>query len=582
MERISKCKAKNERQGENEMYEKFDLQKSAKLALNYITSMVDPNIDNLPYWLIIPHKKPAEAAHCRVDDAELVASWYQAISCLRRILKTDEGAEVEASFKRHLMKSWGEHGLRFHEDYPWSCTNHSSFHEMAYVLAALNQMLQDDPNNTEAEQRSYHLVRGMRSLVIERKVRTFWSGDSDEEEPLYEFPNDVYLRDKGFDLSRHTGRGEQPIRNGMMLHALVRRYELSGDEVALDLASGLANFLLGPSRYFNYKMEFFGHVHSAGWVASGLVALGRVTQTPRYVEKGRKIYEYIRSLSSSFGWVPEYAQWRPQEEEFCETCCIKDMIECAYELTKVGYPEYWYDIDRFIRNQLIENQLKNADFVIADNTLPDHNGITYHDLDKRIVGGFSGGTLPNSFSLSKFRSIAGCCVGMAPVAMAIVWDNAIIFENGALIVNMPLDKSIPAADISTDYPNTGCIKIKVRQRCHLKVRKYPYMENLRATLDGETIEWTFENGMFVFHDVPCDGEITIVHSMETREVKEFVRGTEYTVFWRGSDVVDMLPRGEHVRMYQRDLSIPKYYPGPEDVAYSGAVNYGPTQQKTEE
>ena len=39
-----------------------------------------------------------------------------------------------------------------------------------------------------------------------------------------------------------------------------------------------------------------------------------------------------------------------------------------------------------------------------------------------------------------------------------------------------------------------------------------------------------------------------------------------------------MPRGEHVRLYQRDLSKPKYYPTPEDVAYTGAANYGPTQQ----
>lgn len=70
-----------------------------------------------------------------------------------------------------------------------------------------------------------------------------------------------------------------------MLHSLVRRYEIAGDEVALDLATGIANHLLGPSRYFNYKMEFFGHVHSAGWVASGLVRLGRIIGNQRYRRK---------------------------------------------------------------------------------------------------------------------------------------------------------------------------------------------------------------------------------------------------------------------------------------------------------
>lgn len=47
---------------------------------------------------------------------------------------------------------------------------------MGYILPALNRMLENDPGDKEAESRAAGLVRGMRSLVIERKVRTFWSG----------------------------------------------------------------------------------------------------------------------------------------------------------------------------------------------------------------------------------------------------------------------------------------------------------------------------------------------------------------------------------------------------------------------
>ena len=546
----------------NRRYEKFDLTQSARLVLGYMTSMVDPAYDNLPYWLVLPHKKPAEAAHCRVDDAELVGSWYEGIDCARKVLGTQEGADVQASFRRHVLKSWGAHGLRFHEDYPWSNTNHSSFHEMGYILPALNKMIENDPGDAEAERRASELVRGLRSLVIERKVRTFWAGDFTHEEPIYEFPNDVYLREGGFDLTRHTGRGEQPIRNAIMLRALVKRYELTGDEVALDLARGLANFLLGASRYFNYRMEFFGHVHSAGWVASGLTALGRVTGEGEYIQKGKAIYDYIRSISSSFGWVPEYAQWHPMEEEHCETCCIKDMIECAFELTRVGYSEYWNDFNLFARNQLMENQIKNADYVVADNSLPDGEGITYRDIGKRMLGGFTGGSLPNSISLSKFRSIAGCCVGTAPVALKLVWENAVVCEGDTITVNIPLDKDF----VRTSYPDEGRIEVTAPYDCTIRIRMYPYMGD-------------FSGEFKIFENVRAGETAVFTHAIETTEKKEHVRGMDLTVLWRGCDVVDILPHGEHLRLYQRDLSVPKDYPTADEVAYTGAANYGPTQQK---
>ena len=561
------------------MYETFDLKKSVELIHHYITHMVDEAQDNLPYWLLLPNKKPAEAAHCRVDDAELVGSWYEGLTCAMRVLGTDAGDAVKQSLRRHLMKSWGEHGLRFCEPYPWTHTVHASFHEMGYILPALNLITEEYPDDEEAERRTSELIRGMRSLVIERKVRTFWSGDYNETEPIYEFPNDVYLKEGGFDLTRHTGRGEQPIRNALMLPALVRRYELKQDEVALDLARGLANFVLGPSRYFNYKMEFFGHVHSAAWFAYGLIYLGRLTKEDRYIEKGKAIYDYIRSISSDFGWVPEYAQWHPMEEEHCETCCVRDMIIAAHELTRCGFEQYWNDINLFTRNQLMENQVRYTGYVTCDNTLPDGNGITYRDIDKRMVGGFTGGSEPNSISLTRFRSIAGCCVGTAPTALKLAWDTAVTNENGVWVVNIPCARETEQIKMESDLPNEGRIRLTAKTYCRAGFRVYDWMgDDLTVAVNGAPVQ-PERNGAILFTALQSGDVLELRFPLQTVAKKEHVRGTDYNVYWRGCDVVDLTPRGEHVRLYQRDLSQPRYYPKPEDVVYTGAANMGPTQQK---
>ena len=560
------------------MYERFDPVESARLVHHYITNMVDPAYDYLPYWLLLPNKKPAEAAHCRVDDAELVGSWYEGLTYAMRMLGTTEGEEVRAGLRRHLMKSWGEHGLRFCEKYPWTHTVHSSFHEMGYILPAINLLTAEYPDDAEAEKRASELVRGMRELVIERKVRTFWSGDSPETEPVYEFPNDVYLKEGGFDLTRHTGRGEQPIRNAVSLLALVNRYELKGDEVALDLARGIANHVLGVSRYFNYRMEFFGHVHSAVWFACGLIKLGRLTKDERYIEKGKGIYDYVLSLSSSFGWVPEYAQWHPMEEEHCETCCIKDMIVGADELIKCGYYEYMNVMNMFARNQLIENQVRYAGYVVCDKSLPDGNGITYRDIDKRMIGGFTGGSEPNSISLTRFRSIAGCCVGTAPVALATVWDNVITERSGILTVNIQCDRETEELSLKSYIPNEGRIVLTAKKDCRAGFAYYEWMGKPDFTLGGAPARPDRAADGIYYADLRKGDEFALLFDISTKQKTETVRGTEFTLYMRGPDVVDMTPRGAHVRLWQRDLSVPKYYPRPEDVEYTGGANYGPTQQ----
>ena len=561
-------------------YDQYDLIKDARLALNYIDGMTDRKYDYLPFWLTLPHKKPAEAEHCRVDDAELVGSWFEAVDSIIGILgKQGASEELHNGLRAQVLSCWGEHGLRFHKKYPWTHTMHSSFHEMGYILPALNRMVKNDKGDAEAEKRASELVRGMRSLVIERKVRTFWSGDSYEKAAVYEFPNDVYLMDGGFDLTRHTGRGEQCIRNSVMLHALVDRYVIAGDEVALDLAQGIANYLLGPARYFNYKYEYFGHVHSNAWVAAGLIYLGRITGNEKYLNAGEGIYKYTRSLSSSYGWVPEYAQWHAPDEEHCETCCIKDMILCAHELILCGKNEYWNDLNLFGRNHLSENQIKYTGYVLTDNSKDDENGHTFRDLDKRLLGGYTGGSEPNSISLVRFRSIAGCCVGTGPIALGILWDNVATGENGTLTVNVHTTKSTDTWSLSHEMPDNGKIRLELKVPMNIGFRLYDWMgKDVRLLVNGKESVCRIENGVIYADGLKASDIAELVFPIETVEKKEFFAGKEYTEFWRGGDLVDLLPRGEHVRLYQRDLSRPKVYPLPEDIEFTGAPDKGPTQQ----
>ena len=559
-------------------YQQYNLTEDAKRVFSYINNMTDRNYDYLPFWLVVPHKKPAEAEHCKVDDAELVGSWFEAVDSLEGILgKTEVSRELYEGFRAQLLESWGEHGLRFHKKHPWTHTIHSSFHEMGYILPALNRLVRNNPDDKDVEMRAANLVRGMRSLVIERRVRSFWSGDSVEKEPLYEFPNDIYVKDRGFDFSHHTGRGEQAIRNAVCMHALVDRYVDTHDECALELAIGLANHLLGPSRYFNYKMEFFGHVHSSVWIAAGLVYLGRVIGEERYIKAGIGIYSYVKSLSSEFGWVPEFAQWKPQSEEHCETCVLKDMILCCEELIKCGYSEYWNDMNLIARNQMTENQVKYTGYVVSDDTLPDADGKTYHHLAERIIGGYTGGSEPNSISINRFRSIAGCCVGTAPIALGILWKNTVTENDGVLAVNIHTEKETEDYSLTHLMPDEGKITLTLKKDAKAGFRIYPWMGEVTLKKNGAAADSFKTDDGVLYTEALAGDSLTLEFEIETVVKKEFFAGREYTEYWRGGDLIDIEPRGEHIRLYQRDNEKEKYYPLPEDVTFTGTSDRGPTQ-----
>ncbi len=562
-------------------YEQYDLKADALRVFHYIDGMTDRAYDFLPFWLVKPHKKPAEAEHCRVDDAELVGSWFEAVDSLKGILGDNETlSSLYQGFRRRVLSSWGDKGLRYHEPYPWTHTMHASFHEMGYILPALNRMLRNDPRDTEAEERARELVAGMRSLVIERQVKTFWSGDSYLSHKCYEFPNDVYLMDGGFDLTRFTGRGDPEIRNGVILHALADRYALTGDAVALDLAEGLAYNIIQYSRFFTYDYRYHGHVHSVLWIAAGLLYLSRLTHNEKFFTAGRRIYQNTRREVTAFGWVPEYLGWNPRAKEHCETCCIKSMILCMDELIKCGEELHWDDMNKFARNQLTENQIKYTGYVVTDDSLEDKDGKTYRHLDKRILGGYTGGAEVNSISLTRFRSIAGCCVGTAPIALGILWSYVACDREGILTVNLHTEKETDAWHLTHSLPDRGHLRLELKRDTPAAgFRRYEWMgKEIQLRLNDRVITPLEQNGILYARDLSAKDVLELCFPLETVVMTETFDTETYTEYWRGADMVDLLPRGDHIRLYQRDKTIPKYYPTAADLEYTGDFQKGPTKQ----
>jgi hypothetical protein len=534
----------------NEDY-RFDLMEHQKLCLNYLTRMVDPKLDNLPYWRLGFTSHPAFARHCRVDDAELVASWGEALIKVRQMLGCDEGKDVEASFKRHVMNSWGESGLRYHEPHPWSKTIFCNIHEMSYVLSVLATWY-EQTGEKEVLARGKGLVQALRRIAVFRKEINFWSGDFPQPRNSAFFPYDNYYKGTGYEPTRWTGRGEEAIRNGMVIEPLVRWYDVAGDEAALDLAEGLINHLLYESRRINYKGEFFGHVHSMIWLTGGIVRLAVIKDDQALLEKGRAIFEYVKRQSSSFGWVPEYVGWHDPRDEYCETCCIKDMIETAHYLVKAGYREYLDLIDTYARNHLAESQIKNADFLEVDNSLPDTEEMTYRDLDKRAVGGFSGGSEPNSISLTRFRSIAGCCVGTAPQAFWRVWKTAVQTSGKNVLVELPVNIDHKMCSVKTGYPRQGTIELAVREDCNLMVRIPSWGGTAVAlTVDDTPFPVVRRKDYILLENMKKGRKVGIEHAMPAKTTDEVICGMQYTIEWRGNTVMSITPPGAPLALYQR-------------------------------
>ena len=109
-----------------------------------------------------------------------------------------------------------------------------------------------------------------------------------------------------------------------------------------------------------------------------------------------------------------------------ETCTISDMIATAIKLTEGGAGEYWDDVDGYIRNQLIEQQLANVDQLrkVSDAAEPvgDRPSVFTDNVIERTAGVFCGcadlGQCPNPYSIQ-------CCTGNGSQGLYYAWEGII-------------------------------------------------------------------------------------------------------------------------------------------------------------
>ena len=538
-------------------YDAFRPVENAKLSLLFLTRMTDAAYGHLPYSLFAPMHDTPFAEHGRRDDAEMVASWYEGISCAREILATDDGADVEKALRKLLLEEgWDEaSGLRFPVSRPWSGTlEYTLIAETAIILSALNRMVECDRNDALAERRAKSLVRGLRKCATERNYRALSHGEVPLGYPCYSFESDVIVKGKGFDLSVSTGFSDATLRYSALIDPLTQRHILTGDSVALNLAIGIANRIVMLSRFFSVRTEFIGSTYAALTTATGLVRLGVITDNERYTQTAKGIYDFVRRHTSAFGWVPEYIDWQLPSEDRCSGCGVGAMIKCAAELADNGYPEYLDDIHRFWRNHLEESQLTDTSF-LPKSPVQQHDTErrTWREIPRRFLGAASGGTAVNYLQFTRSAAISPCCSAALPQAMLTAWRRtAVSTPSDGILINFPVNYETDKIKVTVGYPNEGYVRAEIKKAAKIVFRVYGWMGPvLEGKINGRPALFERHDDFVSFGEQPADTVAELSHVLKVRRVMENVMGMDFFGVWRGPDMVDLLPRGFPVRLYQR-------------------------------
>ena len=236
------------------------------------------------------------------------------------------------------------------------------------------------------------------------------------------------------------------------------------------------------------------------------------------------------------------------------------MIHMGLKLTLAGAGDYWDEVDRWTRNQLVENQLTSSAWVsrmVKDkpvNLKPlAAPGVITEKAAEKCVGGFAGSPSADDWQGREEGSIAGCCTGNGTRALYYVWENIVSHEGKKVKVNLLLNRASRWADIDSHIPFEGRVEIKVKEGAELSVRIPDWVNTAeaRCEVSGSERPLSWEGRYAVVGEVKPQDKVTLKFPISERQEVMRIYGQDYKLTLKGHDVVAIDPRGKNCPLYQR-------------------------------
>jgi hypothetical protein len=554
----------------------LNLEAHARRAINYLLTNPSEKSNFIPYFGgKIPLQGPPRLERTGWDSGDGTGRFIEALIYMRRITGDQSGREIDQHLIRNLLSYFNDDGLSYRTATTWNEVEADIWAQRSSLLA-LSLLYQDVRDKSFLAQLK-KLAEALRKIAI-------WDNDA------------CYLGNF-WDGSQWATGTTNPGMCFVGIEGLSQTFEITGDEYFLELAEALAKGMChGAHRYFNDDGSFGypdvlmsdrgtapgeihetaayeatnAHVHTRTTAVLGLIHLGILTGNKEYIEFGKRAYDWMRSQSSTFGWVPENMQTAGREVS--EMCCVTDMIGIQTLLAKAGYSECWDHIEQYLRNHVIESQIDATgplSEVLRDNlegdAPDDTNEISYDNALGRMDGGFAGPIYPNDLFSAYPQSrtapreqwlidVSGCCAPSGAKALYLVWDNIVTRDSKGIWVNLALDRDSEWVRIKSSRPLDGRVAIVAHTDLPIYVRVSGWVEkhDVECRVDDNEIEFDWIGDYLCCRHLIAGRELTVRYPLREFKTTEHLGGLPYTVSWRGDTVVKIESNAAPVLpLYQR-------------------------------
>ena len=555
----------------------LDIAERMGLAVNALTGVWYPE-EKWALGLDVDYsRRPAVLYPTHLTDAYLniPAKFIEALVLSRLASGDKSNLNVDLEVLRVQQTLLGEDGLSY---CPSGCLEQfdgeRNFSEiwaegrLMLMHAMLAQVDDDDVWAKTAQRKAERLL----SLTREKDdFRFLWTGrfrpgdvpPADADEPTS--PNE-----------RGSLAGRDPVFSmiysvGAAGHGAGILHRATGHDASAELCRGLARWAL--ARMFNRDdgRYTFWHFHHSLYALMAVCEYGLIDNDPAVMERVDACYRYMREMGDPLiGYFQEYVPgsdvYLNRHGNSVEICEVSDMVFLALNLTRAGVDDYWDDVDRYVRNMYAEGQIQSSDFCdhIPDSYFnPEPNTrlhIDDHNIAERSVGAFLGWMRANDgLTVTQtdagpklfHRAVQHCCTANGARTLYYVWDSIVTKSDDEVRVNLLLNRASPWLDVDSYVPADGKVVLRIKDAPRVAVRIPEWCDPhvVEASVGGKAHR-TLVDGKWLRLGFLKPGDVvTLTFPIPERRIHRVIGEIPYTLTIRGSQVVDIDPKGVGIPLF---------------------------------
>ena len=563
--------ARNGERYEAQVPDTLDLQERAALAVNGLTGPTDPDADYELYFLATLNHNPPMMRH-QCWDHENQWKFMESLQLVRLVSGSDVNEHVERRWMEVILRMQGPDGLLYMptRGRPWARVRLDKYDDLERTLAADHLTLPADCGCALGALSLYALrdSSDVWRSVVERLVDVLAARAIEREDYAY-CPQAIFLPGEETDPNAEMPGPFLGSFGGWVAVGLAQAYRALNYEPALELAGKLCRHLKDHNNHFAPDGTFLpdrplerptAHFYHHAIGLQAMLDYGMLSGDQEMIDFAHRGFQYGMANGEMLtGYFPEtIGSSHLQHSEICE---VATMIALGLKLTEAGVGDYLDDVDRWMRNMLVEMQLTPAkgDWLRRysagqPRSEVDSMGQTTERVIERNIGAFGGWPKANDWYEGVGNGIMHCCTGTGSRALYYVWENILTCDSGKLRLNLLLNRASPWADVDSHVPYVGQVDVRIKESVELSIRipEWVKHDEVRLRLNGNDHPMDRDGRYAEVGEVKPGDVATMTFPITERTDEVWIEKEKFTLVRKGNDVVAIDPPGRLCPLYQRD------------------------------